>query len=134
AAIAPLDAAWAQPAAKPLTLAEALDLARASSPAVGIANAQVEAARGRQQQAGAGINPEISYEVENFSGSGSLRGMDNAESTIGLSQQIELGGKRQARRETAGKQVDAVVIRSRIARADLDLAVREGFAELSAAE
>ena len=134
AAMLPAGAAWAQTAPKPMTLAEALELASASSPSVGIADAQVDAARGRQRQAGAGINPELSYNVENFSGKGALRGMDGAESTIGLSQQIELGGKREARRDTAGREADAVVVRSRIARADLDLAVRDRFADLSAAE
>lgn len=134
AAIAPVGAAWAQSQPRPMTLAEALDKARGSSPAVGIANAQVEAARGRQKQAGAGINPEASYEVENFSGDGPYRSMQNAESTIGLSQVIELGGKRSARRETAGRQTGAAVIRALIARADLDLAVRERFADLGAAE
>ncbi|MDP3492927.1 MAG: TolC family protein [Hyphomonadaceae bacterium] len=134
AAMVPMGAAWAQAAPTPLTLAEALDRARTTSPVVEIADAQVEAARGRQTQAGAGINPEASYTVENFSGSGVLRGMDSAESTIGLSQQLELGGKREARSETAGKQADAVAVRGRIARADLDLTVRERFAELSAAE
>lgn len=133
-AMTPIGAAWAQAAPKPMTLAEALDLARTSSPIVAIGNAQVEAARGRQQQAGAGINPEASYTVENFSGSGVMSGIDNAESTIGLSQQIELGGKREARSATAGKQADAVAVRARISRADLDLAVRERFANLSAAE
>lgn len=134
AAMVPMGAAWAQAMPTPLTLAEALDRARTTSPVVEIADAQVEAARGRQTQASAGINPEASYTVENFSGSGVLRGMDNAESTIGLSQQLELGGKREARSETAGKQADAVAVRGRIARADLDLTVRERFAELSASE
>ncbi|OYX47177.1 MAG: hypothetical protein B7Y90_13475 [Alphaproteobacteria bacterium 32-64-14] len=133
-AVAPLWAAYAQATAKPVTLAEALDLARTSSPVVGIANAQVEAARGRQIQAGAGINPQVSYAVENFSGSGLMSGMNNAESTIGLSQQVELGGKREARSATAGKQTDAIAVRARISRADLDLAVRERFANLAAAE
>lgn len=133
-AVAPLGAAYAQATAKPVTLAEALDLARTSSPVVGIANAQVEAARGRQIQAGAGINPQASYAVENFSGSGLMSGMNNAESTIGLSQQVELGGKREARSVTAGKQTDAIAVRARISRADLDFAVRERFANLAAAE
>lgn len=134
AAMAPIGAAWAQTATKPMTLAEALDLARSRSPIVGIANAQVEAAQGRQRQAGAGINPEVSYTVENFSGSGALGGMDNSESTIELSQQIELGGKREARSATASRQAEAVGVRATIARADLDLVVRERFAELAAAE
>lgn len=134
AGLACTGAASGQGSSRQLTLAEALDLARNGSPSVEIADAQLEAARGRQRQAGTGINPELSYSVENFSGSGALRGMDSAESTIGVSQQIELGGKQQARGEAAGKQADSVAVRARIARADLDLAVRERFAELAAAE
>lgn len=127
-------AALAQPVAKPITLAEALDRAREASPLLAIAGAQVDAARARRDQAGTGINPEASYTVENFGGRGAFRGMDNAESTIGVSQQIELGGKREARRETAGKQADTVSLRSSLVRVELNLAVRERFAELSAAE
>ncbi len=134
AAMAPIRAAWAQPAVKQMTLAEALDHARASSPIVGIASAELEAARARQKQAGAGINPEASYTVENFSGDSAFRGRSNAESTIGLSQQFELGGKWDARRNAAGKEADATAIQARIARADLDHGVRDRFAELGAAE
>lgn len=134
AGLVPVGAAFGQEAVRQITLAEALDLARNGSPSVGIANAQLDAARGRQKQAGAGLNPELSYDVENFSGSGALRGMDSSESTIGISQQFELGGKQQARGEAAGKQADAVSVRGQIARADLDLAVRERFADLAAAE
>lgn len=132
ATMLPAGASWAQ--VQPLTLAEALEKARASSPAVQIANAEIDAARGRVAQADTGLNPEASYEVENFGGNGGLRGLDNAESTFGLSQVIELGGKQSARRDAAAKLADAVVVRSWIARADLDLAVRERFAELAAAE
>lgn len=131
-------AAWALAGAAfaqtPITLAEALERAQASSPVVGVANAQVDAARARERQAGAGANPELSYQIENFRGDGALRGMDNAETTIGVSQLIELGGKRNARRETAGRQTEATAVRAQIARADLDQAVREAFAELGAAE
>ena len=115
-------------------MAEALERARGTSPTIGIAKAQVDAAQARVRQAGAGLNPEVSYEVENFNGDNGFSGTRNAESTIGLSQTLELGGKRSARRETANKQAGAASIRSSIARADLDLAVRERFAELAAAE
>ena len=77
AGLVPVGAAFGQEAVRQITLAEALDLARNGSPSVGIANAQLDAARGRQKQAGAGLNPELSYDVENFSGSGALRGMDS---------------------------------------------------------
>ena len=134
AAMAPMGASWAQAAPKQVTLAEALERARGTSPTIGIANAQVDAARARVRQAGAGLNPEVSYELENFSGDDGFSGTSNAESTIGLSQTFELGGKRSARRQTAGKQADATVIQSLIARANLDLSARERFAELGAAQ
>lgn len=134
ATVAPIAVAWAQPTSKPMTLAQALDTAREGSPLLGAANATVEAARARETQAGAGINPELSFNIENFSGNGLLSGMDSSESTIGISQQLELGGKREARSDTAGRQADVSVILSLIARADLDRAVRERFADLAAAE
>lgn len=130
---APIAGAWAQPASKPMTLAQALDTAREGSPLLGAANASVEAARARQTQAGAGINPELSFDVENFAGNGLLSGMDSSESTLGISQQLELGGKREARTDTAGRQADVSVIRALITRADLDRTVRERFADLAAA-
>ncbi|ATI03221.1 MULTISPECIES: TolC family protein [Cycloclasticus] len=40
---------------------------------------------------------ELGLEVENFAGSGELRGFDSAEATLSLSSVIEMGGKRQAR-------------------------------------
>jgi cobalt-zinc-cadmium efflux system outer membrane protein len=39
-------------------------------------------------------NPELGVEVENFNGAGDLRGFQGAESTLSLSQQVELGGQR----------------------------------------
>ena len=106
AAMAPAEGAWGQVAPLPLTLVEALENASGMSPAIGIAGAQIDAARARQRQAGAGLNPELSYDIENFGGANSLRGMDGSESTVGLSQTIELGGKRSAR---LGKDVLTVL-------------------------
>ncbi|AQS36159.1 outer membrane protein [Shewanella psychrophila] len=48
-------------------------------------------------QAGITPNPEFSVEVENILGTGEMQGVDNAEITLGLSQVIELGDKRQRR-------------------------------------
>ncbi len=49
---------------------------------------------------------ELELEVENFSGSGSNRGFDSAETTLALSSVIELGGKRQARLSYVDAQLD----------------------------
>ncbi|MEC4724638.1 TolC family protein [Shewanella sp. D64] len=48
-------------------------------------------------QAGITPNPEFSVEVENVLGTGDKQGVDNAEISLGLSQLVELGDKRQRR-------------------------------------
>ncbi|QFU22781.1 TolC family protein [Shewanella eurypsychrophilus] len=48
-------------------------------------------------QAGIRPNPQVSVEVENILGTGEMQGVNNAEITLGLSQLIELGDKRQRR-------------------------------------
>ena len=48
-------------------------------------------------QAGLIPNPEAGVEFENFAGSGELSGTDALETTLMLSQLIELGGKRESR-------------------------------------
>lgn len=52
-------------------------------------------------QAGLLPNPEAGVEFENFAGSGELSGTDTLETTIVLSQLIELGGKRDRRVDVA---------------------------------
>ncbi len=56
----------------------------------------------RRLQAGLAPNPEVGVEFENFAGSGDLSGTDALETTILLSQLIELGGKRDLRVQVAG--------------------------------
>ena len=52
-------------------------------------------------QAGLFPNPQLGFGIENFSGSGELRGTQAAEYTVGLGQLIELGGERPARKRLA---------------------------------
>lgn len=101
-------------AAAPLTLSEAIGRAVASDPALRAADAGVDAARGGLRQARVRPNPELSAEVENFNGQGELRGLDGAETTFSLSQEVELGGRRSARirladRELHGAELERVV-------------------------
>jgi cobalt-zinc-cadmium efflux system outer membrane protein len=58
-------------------------------------------------QSGAIPNPEVSFELDNAVGSGAYRGLRSAESTLQLSQLIELGGKREARVAAGSAEVDA---------------------------
>ncbi|MGB3272958.1 MAG: TolC family protein [Xanthobacteraceae bacterium] len=92
--------AQAAPASKrsgALTLARALQLAAASNPRMGIAGRDIGIAAGHRLQSGAYPNPEVGLELDNAAGSGNYRGLRSAETTLQISQLIELGGKRDAR-------------------------------------
>lgn len=116
-----------------LNLAQAIEEALARSPLLAAAAGEVEAARGRQRQAGFRTNPEIGVEVENFAGSGPYRGADSIETTVSITQRLDLGGRRPARIALADAQLAAQMLRLDIARADLERAVRGRFAEALAA-
>lgn len=92
-----------------LTLREALSRSLEKHPALARYPFRARAAEARALQAGLKPNPEISLEVENLGGSGRFEGVDSAESSLVLSQVIELGGKRESRRKVArlhGELVD----------------------------
>jgi len=120
--------------AEPVTLSGALDRGREISPRLAKARAEVKAAEGRAMQAGVRPNPEVSVDVENFSGSGPYRTFRRTETTVALSQQFELGGKRQARRAVAGAEVEYARLALRRAEADLAHDIAVAHAELRAAE
>lgn len=116
-----------------LSLAQALDEAAARSPAVVAAEADVAAAEARIRQAGFRSNPELSVEVENFAGTGELRGLRSTETTVAINQRLDLGGRRSARVNAAQAELDVQRLRLAIARADLAQSVREQFARAIAA-
>lgn len=91
--------------ARPLTLTSALASALAANPRLTAAERDIGMASGRNTQAGALPNPNLSLEVDNAAGSGSYQGLDLAEQTIQISQLVELGGKREARLAAAGAGV-----------------------------
>lgn len=111
-----------------LTLSEALDEAAARSPAIVAAEAEVAAADARIRQSGYRTNPEISLELENFAGTGELRGIRSLETTLAVNQRLDLGGRRSARVNSARANLAVQRIRLAIARADLSQLVREQFA------
>jgi cobalt-zinc-cadmium efflux system outer membrane protein len=116
-----------------LTLAQALDEAAARSPTVVAAEAEVAAAEARVRQAGYRRNPELSLEVENVAGTGELRGLQSAETTLAVNQRLDLGGRRSARIGAARAELEVQKLRLAIARADLAQSVREQFARAVAA-
>jgi outer membrane protein, heavy metal efflux system len=81
----------------PVTLQKAIDLAIEHNPELNASRWEERAMEGSVLQAGLLPNPEIEAETENFAGSGPFKGFDAAETTVQLSQLIELGGKRAKR-------------------------------------
>ena len=82
---------------EPLSLREALALALAQSPALAGFAWRIRQSEAEQLQAAVLPNPELEAEFENFAGSGEFRGTRALETTVALSQLVELGGKRQKR-------------------------------------
>ena len=111
-----------------LTLAQAMEEADARSPRVIAAEADVEAARGRQRQAGYRYNPTLNVDVENFSGTGPYSGFRGLETTVSVNQRLDFGGRRRARMTLADAELLAARYRLEIARADLAFDVRNQFA------
>lgn len=77
-----------------LSLEAAIQSSLQQHPALRLASCEVLASDGRLVQAGLRPNPEASVAVENFAGSGARSGLNAAETTLQISQLIELGGKR----------------------------------------
>lgn len=92
-------AAEAKAAVTPLTLASAVQLAEDNNPELSSARREVEAVEGARDQAGVFPNPTLSMEVEDTRS-------QTRQTTLLLSQPIELGGKRNARVEAAERAVD----------------------------
>ena len=84
-----------------LTLKEALDLTLKYNPELAAFTEEIRARAAVALQAGLLPNPGIAVEIENFAGQDNLKSMDGAETTLAISQLIELGNKRSKRRQVA---------------------------------
>lgn len=91
----------------PLTLRQALQQVANGSPRLDIADRNIGMAEGRRQQANKLPNPTVGIEVDNFA-PGNSENVGGAETTLMLSQLIELGGKRDARVSAALGDADAM--------------------------
>ena len=89
-----------------LTLADALSATLAHSPELSAYSLETRAREAETVQAAARPNPELGTEVENVAGSGSREGTESSETTVLLSQRIELGGKRAKGQRVAALRKD----------------------------
>lgn len=92
-----LNAAVLPDASSQLSIREALVLTEQHNPDLKASRLGLPAFDGRRQQAALGPANEISVEVENALGTGSLQGVDGAEFTLALSHIFELSDKRERR-------------------------------------
>lgn len=117
-----------------LTLAGAIDLAFKRNPDLIASRYELTAAQARILQAGLRLNPEIGLELENFAGSGDANGVDALETTLSLSQVIELGGKRDLRRSVAQADSDLITVEQRARQLDVLAEVTRRFIDVVAAQ
>lgn len=101
-----------------LTLRQALQQAVNASPRLDIADRNIGMAEGRRQQANKMPNPTVGFEVDNFAPT-NYEAVGGAETTLFLSQLIELGGKRDARVTAALGDADAMRWEKEAARLEL---------------
>ena len=89
-----------------LTLCQALRLALLQNPELAAFDTETRVAEARVLQAGLRPNPTLFLEADNLTGSGAYRDTRQTETTVQLSQLIELGGKRAARLRVAARGRD----------------------------
>lgn len=117
-----------------LSLARAVELALESNPELKASAYDLQAAQARILQARIRPNPELQAEFENFAGTGETRGTRSLETTLSLSQVIELGDKRRLRSVAAETELDVVSIERRSAQLDLLAQVTTRFIDLVVAQ
>ncbi len=117
-----------------LTLKHAQSLALMHNPALKAFSKEVRALEAQALQAGLPPNPEIEIEGENFMGSGELSGTQSMETTIQLSQLIELGGKRSKRKQVASVEREIGAWDYETKRADVLAEVTKAFVDVLTAQ
>ena len=117
-----------------LTLARAVNAALTSNPELRFSAYELSAAQARVMQAGLRPNPELGIELENFAGSREFTGSEALETTLSLSQVVELGGKRSLRRSAAEFDLEGVAIEQRARELDLLAEVTRRFIEVVVAQ
>ncbi|MCH2547827.1 MAG: TolC family protein [Alphaproteobacteria bacterium] len=117
-----------------ITLKNAIAKAIEASPRLKAGAAGVEMAKGLHEQAGYLPNPEMGVQAENIAGSGRFSGISGAEITYGLSQQIEIGGKRSNRIAAAEQSMALSKLEMQIERLDLERDVHVAYTEAVAAQ
>jgi cobalt-zinc-cadmium efflux system outer membrane protein len=121
---------WADPAPTYAQLLAQLGQA----PATLEARANYDAAEARVRQARVRPNPVLGFDVENAYGSGPYSGLNNADMTLAISQDLELWGRRPTRVAAARAEAGAVGLQRDLAVIDAAGRLALVYAEAEAAQ
>lgn len=134
-ALAALTAVLAGPAwADPVPSFAELLARLGQTPATLEAEALSEAAEARARQARVRPNPTLALEAENAFGTGPFSGYDNAETTLSISQDLELWGRRTARINAARAEAGTAALQRDLAVVDAAGRLALVYAEAEAAQ
>jgi len=118
--VAAVAARGAEPAvAPPLSLRDAIAAALARNPDLEEFVFSLRVEEARRDGAALRPSPEVTAELENVLGSGVYKGLSGAETTLAISQVIELGGKRDARIAAATASIDTLTSARQAAQLDI---------------
>lgn len=117
-----------------ITLKGSLPAGLAHRPELAVAECEIRAADGRLLQAGLRPNPELAAEVQDFAGSGLRRGFQSTETTLQVSQLIELGRKRAKRQHLASSERDLSIWDKEAKRLDVITDIRRAFIDVLASQ
>ncbi|MET0262077.1 MAG: TolC family protein [Rariglobus sp.] len=120
--------------AQELSLAEALRRADAQNPALLAQGYAGRASAALIDQAAVRPNPTLDLALENFAGTGALRGVDGLETTVQVSQALERGGKRDKRVTAARRERDVADREYAVHRAEVFAATVAAYVGVIAAQ
>lgn len=115
-------------------LPEAVDAAVASNPELRVSAAEIDIKDAQTVQAGLRPNPVARLDVDDIAGTGERSGWDSGETTLGLSQLIELGKKREKRLRSARLERDVAAGEHLVRRRNVIAETTAAFASVLVAQ
>jgi len=116
-----------------VTMDEAIERAVRAAPTLELHQERVAARRSTVIQAGFRPNPILNLDSSDITSAVPFSGLGQTELTLSMSQQIERGGKREARVEQAEAGLRLSQISNQVARSEVELQARLAYLDVSAA-
>ena len=117
-----------------MSLPEAINFVLVNNPKLQAMSLIVRAAEAQKLQASLLPNPELEIEVEEFGGTGERSRFDSSETTVQISQLVELGGKRSKRTRLAALETETTELDYRAERLDIVNEAVKAFIDILAGQ